>query len=557
MPPRMVNWLSRLARYLCSRTGAALVVLLVFALTAFAILQRREPEPSYQNVPASVWLEIATTNALNTPEAITAFREMGPAGPMYLGQELLRKPSGVADWLLAHHQSIPDPLKKLLLKPHQQPKEEVILRILSGMRTNASPAVPMLITWLETQNSAASGQVISPVSGFKISSNAIGYTASGQPVALTRQLVVPTTQSNRHQALFIPSGGTLSLQTQMMIVAPGMVTTNIIVSTRYVSNSIPLAAHAMLTTLGSEDPRIIPLMFRPVESRTFYGPPQFSTNLKVAALQSVPFLVQRASSPDIRVRLIAMGLLKLTLPESTAATELFIQALRDNNYEVFDMAMGALQSNTQDLDRIVPLALDGVRLRSTTSPFPAYSRSTATLPALKEFSRHSPLVVPGLQDILRQTTNGLDTRLLHLLGEIGTTNNVDLALIGSFTNSPTGNIRAKAWFALGNITGDSEAKVMEQLTLLEGGAIWSAYIRLGELGPYSERAVPQIRAGLTNKEIRIVAKAAETLGKIGSGAKDALPDLEALRNHPHLMVREPVEDAIRKISASPKTKGAE
>lgn len=79
-------------------------------------------------------------------------------------------------------------------------------------------------------------------------------------------------------------------------------------------------------------------------------------------------------------------------------------------------------------------------------------------------------------------------------------------------------------------------------------------IELGSLGTKVKSAVPMLREALKNEEDRIVAKAAESLGKIGPAAKDALPDLEALRNHPQLLVREPVEEAIRLITAEPAPK---
>jgi hypothetical protein len=359
--------------------------------------------------------------------------------------------------------------------------------------------------------------------------------------------------------VFYPVSGNVTIQTQVMVTAPGQVTTNYVLTTRSTSNSIPFLAFELLRTIGSPDPRVIPLLFRPVENRyqSNLRPPPFSTNLNTAALLSLPLLAQKSTSPDLREKMIALSLLKLTLPESSAAKEVFIQTLHDNDRQIFDYALGALRPFTNDLERIIPPALDGLRRRATMTSEP-YAPHVVGMPTtIKEFSRYSPLVISGLQEILKDTANAPDTGILQVLGELGTSNQVDLALISSFTNHPVNAVRAKAWFAVGNITGDADAKALAQLAMLDSSALWQASTKLGELGSAAKLVVPQLRAGLKNENERIVAKAAETLAKIGPAAKDALPDLEALRTHPHLMVREPVEDAIRKISASPKAKGAE
>lgn len=553
----MVNWLSRLARYLCSRTGAALVVLLVSAITAFAILQRREPEPTYQNIPASVWLELSNTNQQKMIEGILAFQKMGPAGAEFLGKELVRKPSKLDDWLLAHHQSIPGLLKKSLLKPQRQVRDDTILKLLSGMHTNAAPAVPSLIEWLESTNSAVGSQMVM----INLHQQHGRYAPSVPPMngPMPPGSLPTVIRSNQSRTVVYPVYGNSTIQTQVMVTAPGMVVTNYVMTSRSTSNSIPFLAFELLRTIGSTDPRVIPLLFRPVENRypSSLSAPPFSTNLRTAALHSIPLLAQKSASQDYREKLIALALLKLTLPESSAAKDVFIQRLSDNDRQIFDYALGALHPFTNDLERIIPPALDGLRRRAKMTSQPYAPRVTGLPSTIKEFSRYSPLVISGLQEILKDTANAPDTDILQVLGELGTSNQVDLVLISSFTNHPVNAVRAKAWFAVGNITGDADAKALAQLAMMDSSALWQAYTKLGEPESAGKLVVPQLRAGLKNENERIIAKAAESLGKIGPGAKDALPDLEALRNHPHLMVREPVEDAIRKISASPKAKGAE
>jgi hypothetical protein len=553
----MVKWLARLAALLWSRTGAALIVLLVFTLTAFVILQHREAEPSYQNIPASVWLEISNTNQQKMLEGILAFQKMGPAGAEFLGKELVRKPSKLDEWLLAHHQSIPGFLKKSLLKPQRQVRDDTILRLLSGIHTNATPAMPLLIDWLESTNGTVQSRVFSTNANQFPNGQHPPLSAIYSPghPALSPYVI----HSNKLRMVVYPVYGNATIQTQVMVTAPGQVTTNYMLITRSVSNAIPSLAFELLRTLGSPDPRVIPLLFRPAENRyqnTLYPPP-FSTNLKTAATLSVPLLAQKSASSNLREKLIALSLLKLALPESTAAKEVFIQKLSDPDYRSFDISIGALRSFTNDLDRIIPLTLDWIRHHPTASPKSYASHIDNVSVTIKEFARHSPKVIPSLEEILKENRSTPDPGIIQALGELGASNRVDLALLGSFTNHPANVIRAKAWLAIANLTGDADATAVYEMASKNSSAQWVRVIELGSVGTNVTSAVPILREALKNEEERLIAKAAESLGKIGPAAKDALPDLEALRNHPVLMVREPVEEAIRKISADPKAKGAE
>lgn len=553
-----MTFLSRLACFLRSRTGIASIVLLLGAVTTHFVWQRREPEPSYRNMPASAWLELATTNWNNASEATDAFTEMGPAGVEFLGQELIRKPSKWDEWLLAHHQSIPESAKKVLLKPRRQVKEDTILRLLFIQKANAAPAIPMLLTWLESTNSSSHNQIIAPVGSISISSNQFsGLSVIHGSVPSPHRILIRNA-SNQVHSLSISAGISLLIKTQAVVTAPGTVITNVFVTTISASNTIPTVAYDILYKVGTEDPRVIPQLFRPIENRATYWPfSEFGTNLSVAASQSIPFLVKKAGSASRYDRLIAVSLLKLTMPQSSAGKETLIQMLKDNDPQVFDLAIGALQSCTNDVERILPLALDGIRRRLNSPSTPYQRRTDPALITLKEFAPYSPGVTSGLQELLKENPKMPYPAMIRLLGEIGTTNSVDVSFISSFTNNLVTIVRAEAWNALGNLTGDTNAFVMEQVTLIDSGHLWASYIALGKMGPAAWPAVPKLREGLKNNEIRIIAKAAETLGKIGPRAWEALPDLIALRNHPHFMIREPVEEAIHLIIDEPKAKGAE
>jgi hypothetical protein len=551
MPPRLVIFLTRLARVLRSRKGAALLITFTVALAAFIFFQRRDTQPSYQGSPAGEWLAQASTNAQRMPEAIVAFRAMGQEGARFLGQTLIHKPSRTQQWLLARHHQIPGTLKPLLFKPAPQPNNRTILHLLLALGRDAAPAIPDLMTWLEGNSSSYSPQTLTlPYPVVSLTTNRAG--GSSQSL-----LMISATSSNRMHAFLLPPGGILSIQTQTVISAPGQVVTNIILSATSVSNTIPSAAHHLLQDLGSTDPRIIALLLRPVErSPQSNLSPEFGPQLREAARQSLPLLAQRSKSLNAEERLTALALLKLTLPESQAAREQFIRALGDQEYTVFNFAIGTLSGSTNDLNRIVPLALAGLHLNKTIGSQP-FTGPDHLPSALRAFSQHTPLVVAGLQEALTVNPFNGQADVLKLLADLGTTNNVRLELIGSFTNHTDTLVRASAWHALGKLTGDPQALVNERLSLMRqttDANLWQSYTQLGELGPDAWRAVPLLCEGLKHWNERIVAKAAETLGRIGPAARAALPELEAQRHHPHLVVREAVEQAIRSINDTARAK---
>lgn len=543
-----------------------MILLFLCAITGLSILLNRgEPEPSYQGIPASEWLAQCTTNWSKMDEVAKAFTQMGPAGAEYLGRELIHQPSKWDEWLLSHHQNIPAPFRKSLFKPRQQLITQAIQTLLLKLETNAAPAMPMLLTWLETNNTVAYHQAAVPISVFSSTNRTVqGIQLIGTNAILPGYMFKRTGPSNQYQIVSSGFGGSLLVQTQVLATARGIVSTNLILSSRYASNTLPMDVYFTLRKVGSTDPRIIPLLFRPALGQAMIGMPHdYGTNLKVAASQRIPLLVTKAASPDRVERSIALGLLKLTLPESTAAREVFIQTLNADDYPIFDFALHALTPFTNEVDRIVPLALDGIRRRPkmfdatrilhSRTPYPDFWDEPYT--PLKEFARYSPKVIPGLQDILRDTRDSRpDYYIIRFLAEMDSTNDIDLNLIRSFTNSISVETRSSAWNLIGKLTGDTNAFVMAQVAYMHPGNVLTCYERLGAMGPTARIAVPKIREGLHHPEERVVTKAAETLGKIGPVAKDSLPDLEALRDHAQLSVREAVTEAIRKISGDPKLK---
>ncbi|MGV3756687.1 MAG: HEAT repeat domain-containing protein [Verrucomicrobiota bacterium] len=564
MSPRLVSILARVAGCLRSRAAAVLLVLLILGAMIVTGLLVAESEPSYHRISASDWLELASTNRQKMPEVITAFREMGPAGISFLGDKLLQKTNQVDSWLLTHHQKIPAPLKKFLLKPRHQPLGETVLSIFAGLGTNAAPAIPQIITWLESRS-------------INVYVNYTNPPVANPPVtSLGQRMMVVSSNGIRVTNLFYvrqvtnpfqPYGGqvprippNLVTQKQVIVSAPGVVTTNSLVMVKLSSQPLPRTAFQLLTNFGSDDPRVIPLLLNRVQSITFQSPPPLGTNLRLAALRSVPLLLDNARHPENERRWIALSLLGLTVSRSGAARDYLTQSLLQPERAVFDAAITALQRTTNNLDQLVPIATQSLlRFRNRITDLNGDWRPPIYA-ALQEFSRHSPLVVPQLQQVLPEADFYEQLGTLQLLGEIGTSDTLDQALITSFTTNSRPALVSAAWIALGKVNRDRVAEAIGQITLLEIGAndqSWSAYLKLGELGSAAQAAVPVLIQHLKMPSTRLVQQAAETLGKIGPAARAALAPLRTVQEHPDADVRATATEAIRLISAAPKASSTE
>ncbi|MCD6051547.1 MAG: hypothetical protein K0Q55_2956, partial [Verrucomicrobia bacterium] len=392
-----------------------LFLLVVAALVVTALLFRPPPEPSYSNIPASTWLQLVSTNRQKTTEASAAFRKMGRDGALFLGNELVRKPSQLDEWMITHHQEIPDWLKKYVLKPQRPSHDTTVLLLLHDIGTNAAPAVSNLIVWLDNRQ-------IPHVSN---TNPAPGASALRRHVTLSNgvlrtnyiQVYLPASGFFPPYSTKPPPPPLLSTQKQTVVSAPGVVTTNVVVFIKSSQQPVPLHAYQILTNNGSDNPRVIPLLLNSADNLS--GPVPLNPNLQMPARKSIPLLLEAIEGRDPKRKWMALSLLRLTLPESDLARTCMIHALQNPDRNVFDFAIASLATTTNELDRIIPLATQGLmRYRNrTTDLFGGWN--PPVYQSLREFSRHSPLVVSQLQALLPQADFYEQHGIIQLLGDIG------------------------------------------------------------------------------------------------------------------------------------------
>ncbi len=557
MSPRMAAALTQFLDLLRKYKAILLTLAVLALLTAMLLVIRGKPEPAYQKRSASDWLEVIRTNQLASAEVANAFTAMGPDGAVFLGEQLVQQPSKTYAWVMAHHQSIPLSLRKFVLKPQWQYRGDIIVMLLSAMGTNAAPAVPALLTWLESQPPGLP-QVQTYLPSYFPPQAYIVRTVNTTTGSYKTNILLSSIISN--QAILNPGAvptpawavAQASVKTQIVVSAPGLVTTNVVTVLRTGTRPLSRYAFQVLIQNGSEDPRVIPLLLNPMNDVGLYRPPKFGANLKVAARNSLPLIIQSAESREFDRKMGALALLKTALPESAAAREYLIRALNSNDARIFDFAIGALQTTTQELDRIIPLAVQGLRqFRNRTTDLegdwipPVY-------PTLKAFAQHSPLVIPQVQAALDSVEPYEQVGILQLLRQIGTTNSVDLALLESYTTNHVIMVRAAAWLTLGKLKGDPLAIAVGRITFQDIGPHIipeESYRLLEEKGAAARIAVPTLIHCLKYDHIGTLVRTVEALGKIGPAAQEALEPLRQLRKHPEQIVREAVEMSLRKITA--------
>lgn len=514
-------------------------------------------EPSYQTLAASEWLEKVRTNRFATIEVAKAFEKMGPDGAKYLGEQLERRPSRFYFWALAHHQSIPLSFRKLILKSEWHYRGDVIVSLLANMGTNAAPAMPAVITWLENQPPLPPPP---PTTFVRNSTSSLVYvsqtihTATGSYNTNILLYALRTNQPSLRKPNFgiSPVVTNYFSQTQIVVSAPGLVTTNIVTTLSKGVRPLSWDAFNVLVNNGSDDPRIIPLLLNPLNDATFYRRvDRYSLNLKPAIKNSLPYIIQQIeTTTNIDRKLAALAMIRLVIPESRIAHGYMVASLRSTDGRVFDFAIRSLQTTTNDLELIVPLAIDGLtRFRNRTTDLyegwipPVY-------PALKEFSRYNPQVVPQLQTAILQVDPYEQVGILQLLQQIGSREGVDLALIESFTTNRIGMVRSAAWSALGKLKGEPLAEALSQIAIQDNGphiVPEEAYAKIAALKTEAAIAVPTLIYYLNSDHIGTLTRTIETLGSMGPAAREAVGPLRKLLGHPEEAVREKASASLRLI----------
>lgn len=234
--------------------------------------------------------------------------------------------------------------------------------------------------------------------------------------------------------------------------------------------------------------------------------------LSEGGASAVPVLIQLLGSREAPVRWQSADILGKIGPEATAATPQLINATKDSDPHVRNVAAQAL-GDLGVRDREVIAALR--EMLSTPEKLVAI-QSLAKLggPALES-------VVPELVPLLADSDPTVRWNAARTLGQIGPT-------------------AAPAVPSLIRALKDADPIVREQ-----------SAEALGKIGPAAAAAVPDLIGVLSDEAVKVRRDAVRSLGQIGPAAKTALPAIEKLHNDPEPMVREAAVTAKRRIA--PKT----
>ena len=158
-------------------------------------------------------------------------------------------------------------------------------------------------------------------------------------------------------------------------------------------------------------------------------------------------------------------------------------------------------------------------------------------------------------DILELLTERLDAftlvdkqRAMIGLGNMGAKAKSAIGKVRELMNDPSKSCQPQAAVTLWQITGksDESLKVLKELlptidykqTVLE---------KLATMGPVAAPLTSDIAENLSSEDVGVRELASMALGKIGPGAKSALPKLRVLLNDEDALLRQSVADAIAAI----------
>jgi HEAT repeat protein len=179
-------------------------------------------------------------------------------------------------------------------------------------------------------------------------------------------------------------------------------------------------------------------------------------------------------------------------------------------------------------------------------PNPLVREAAAT--ALGQIGPAAEVARPRLFQALRDTHPG--TRAWSL-GALGPTPSTVRSLIQALDDNDP-EVRRYAAYAL-FLYGPPAEPAIPKLTeaLNDPHMRYMAADALGAIGQAAKGTVPQILAAMRAETSIARADFAKALGKFGSEAKEAVPDLRSLENDPDSMVKRAARDALMSINSAP------
>ncbi len=176
----------------------------------------------------------------------------------------------------------------------------------------------------------------------------------------------------------------------------------------------------------------------------------------------------------------------------------------------------------------------------------ARSWSSIVLGAIGESDKHDILAL--LTERLSAFTLVEKERAMIGLGHMGAKAQPAIEKITQLMMDPTRSCQPQAAVAIWQITGKSEVslKVLKEL-LTTVDYKMTVLEQLANMGPVAAPLTAAICKELKSDDVGVREQAAVALGKIGPGAKSAVPQLKALLKDEDALLRQAVTDAITAI----------
>lgn len=152
--------------------------------------------------------------------------------------------------------------------------------------------------------------------------------------------------------------------------------------------------------------------------------------------------------------------------------------------------------------------------------------------ALSSFGPQASAAIPVIKQRLSLKNDGSRYQAVWALGAIGTqSKDVVIPILTKQLSDPSPQVVVGAHKELIKLTGDLDSHVAALIQMVQSGDNWKAFWAahgLADLAPESKAAIPALIQGLTSSNADARIAEAESLGKFGGLATDAIPALKKM-----------------------------
>jgi HEAT repeat protein len=283
----------------------------------------------------------------------------------------------------------------------------------------------------------------------------------------------------------------------------------------------------------------------------------YGRNARVAVRDVIKAMGDRDASLRANAA-ITLGFIGMEREDREAGVSALIRLLGDSQGIVKYQAATALGRLGPDASSAIPALVSTIRDRSSYGTSWETQRASASALGKVGLSESGidPRAFGALLNTLRDPCVEVRLECLHSLINLGTPGNkTDLDTEKQWATALSNDKQSKKVSIWARVLAMRIDKVSEVHLSFIGKLMRdndlqvriNAAKALAYIGREAKSQVAELIAGLGDKEPQVIAWCCVALGYMGSGAKEAVPTLQGLLNHPDEVVRRAAKEALDKI----------